>query len=182
LNKIVKQFGKFKNIFITYSIGNLIKVIVYNTLWNLPIYFLYILSIGYSLNILRIQNEDALKLLNYSFAAIAILSGLCFAWSACLGNEDIKKDRITYSGERFLHSSILILIAILLKYLGVKYNETFFLGKWIIFLYKIMIIYSIFMALLFFHAGLHTISKYLWISRFRHKDWNKMDDDFTYTI
>jgi hypothetical protein len=50
--------------------------------------------------------KGPIQLFNYSFVVVAALSGLCFAWAACLAHDknardELIKDKIIYSGERF---------------------------------------------------------------------------------
>ena len=50
-----------------------------------------------------------------AFALVAAVSGLCFAMSQVMEKED-DKSTVFYSGEKLLHSAILILETIVLKY------------------------------------------------------------------
>jgi hypothetical protein len=158
---------------------NFIKFILTEFFWSFPIYCLYLLVLGYAIKMLNAPKEDALKFLNYSFAFVVALSGLCFAWSACLNAEDKKKDKVTYSGERFFHSSILLLVATLLKFLVVNTTIRFTLFGIIALFYHLTIVFSITMAVGFFYQGLYTTSKYLWRNRKRHKDADYFSDSFS---
>jgi hypothetical protein len=155
----------------------LFKILAKYLLWEAPLFFLYFLAVSYVYVIFKEPANKSLQSLNYAFVFIAALSGLCFAWSSCLKDDNKGKDQITYAGERFFHSSILLLLASLTKYLGLKYSVDFVLIKLIQLFYKIIIYYSLFMALLYFYAGLHTVSKFLWKNRNRYKDWDKASDD-----
>jgi len=50
-----------------------------------------------------------------AFALIAALSGLCYAFAPCLPTEE-EKHAPLYAGEKFLHSCLLLLQVVLLKY------------------------------------------------------------------
>lgn len=50
-----------------------------------------------------------------AFALVAAVSGLCFAMAQVLENENDKASTL-YSGEKLLHSAVLILETIVLKY------------------------------------------------------------------
>lgn len=59
---------------------------------------------------------DTTSVTNAAFLIAGTLSALCFAWVQALLPEDPDRDRVLFSGERFLHSAIFLIIASTLKY------------------------------------------------------------------
>lgn len=59
------------------------------------------------------QNFTAIGL--SAFASVGALAGLAFAFIPCL-SEEHDKQRVLYAGEKFLHSALLLLQCVLLKF------------------------------------------------------------------
>ena len=64
-----------------------------------------------------------------AFAAIAVLSGLCFALVSCLKN-DKEQSSPLYAGEKFLHSGLLIIQTVFIKYFFDRISNFDFLKTW----------------------------------------------------
>ena len=77
-----------------------------------------ILSMSGLLYIRNIVYESGSKVTSMALTAtatIAALSALCFSFVHCINDEDDKKNTI-YAGEKFLHSTLLIIQTLFLKY------------------------------------------------------------------
>ena len=69
----------------------------------------------YVANITRQPFEKVSSVGLAAFALVAAVSGLCFAMAQVLDKEN-EKSKALYSGEKLLHSSVLILETLVLKY------------------------------------------------------------------
>jgi len=70
--------------------------------------------------VLKILSEPIEKVATLSLTAIAIigaLSALCFSYAPCISDENDKNSGL-YSGEKFLHSTLLIIQTLFLKYVA----------------------------------------------------------------
>ena len=62
------------------------------------------------------MKSDSVAILNFSFAILGGLAGLCFTWSATFGPEEKANSFIKKLGEKFFYSSILIIVASCIHY------------------------------------------------------------------
>ncbi len=79
-----------------------------------------ILSTSGIVYVQRILFEPIEKVATLAFTAIATigaLSALCFSYVSCIFNENDKNSGI-YSGEKFLHSTLLIIQTLFIKYVA----------------------------------------------------------------
>lgn len=154
------------------------KYFMTEMLWNIPILCIYLLAILYGFKAFVAPKNEAITLLNYSFGVIAALSGLCFTWASGLTSNSVK-DKIQFAGERFFHSAVLLLVAILIRFLtdypaSIDHHN---LLKGLF--YKIIVFFSMTMAVTYFYTRLYITSKYLWRSRKRHTGAKFIPDPFS---
>jgi hypothetical protein len=60
--------------------------------------------------------RDTTPVTNGAFLITATLAALSFAWAQALVADDKDRPRVVFAGERFLHASVLLVIASILKY------------------------------------------------------------------
>jgi hypothetical protein len=71
---------------------------------------------GFVIVVLFNYKNDTTHITNVAFGITAVLASLCFSCSRALNADDKDRDRFTYAGERFMHASILLITASILKY------------------------------------------------------------------
>lgn len=112
-----------------------------------------------------------------AFALLAAISGLCFAMAQVMGKDDDKAP-VLYSGEKLLHSTVLILETIVLKYASetvlsfsfVKSHEIVSSSiSWVS--YGLLVIISLY-ATYFLLYGFEALHDFLW-SRFQVRRQNR---------
>lgn len=140
----------------------------------------FFIGVLYVVSLSQNYRNDTTQVTNAAFAITATLASLCFACARSLENDDKDRDRFTYSGERFLHASILLITASLLKYalLSMRSQQ---LGQTLSLIINVatmplgICVSALFMfALLDAHAGLKICSEILWNRTQRHSDWDKL--------
>lgn len=117
-------------------------------------------------------SKETYPLLIAAFGITAALSGICFTISATSSSSP----SINYAGEKFLHSSLLIIQSLTIIFLRNALNEqTFFEFNKIvkviisiIFNYLFLIISSV--ACYWFYYGFNELNKYLWIQHKKRID------------
>ena len=62
------------------------------------------------------MKSDSVAILNFSFAILGGLAGLCFTWSSTFSPEERINSFIKKLGEKFLYASILIIVASCIHY------------------------------------------------------------------
>lgn len=62
------------------------------------------------------MKSDSVAILNFSFAILGGLAGLCFTWSGTFAPEERVNAFIKHLGEKFLYASILIIVASCIHY------------------------------------------------------------------
>jgi hypothetical protein len=85
-------------------------------LWHFPISILAVVGIYFAFKILINPLVDTVSITNYAFAIVIALSSVSFSYEKTYKGETVGKEKLRYCGERFLHSSILFLIASVIKY------------------------------------------------------------------
>jgi len=146
---------------------------------KLPVLLALFISVGFSLFVLANYSRDTTTITNTAFVVMATLAAMAFSYSRSL-NAKILRDRMLYVGERLFHSSILMIIASLLKYLlllaaqieGVKANE--FLSSYIVVPLGSLVVIFFFYAALNAHTAIRIANDELWKRMRRHKDWNHL--------
>jgi hypothetical protein len=84
--------------------------------WHMPISVAALIGFYFAINLLINPNENTISITNYSFAIVAALSSICFAYSRAIDDDKEIRETLQYCGERFLHSAIQFLVASLVKY------------------------------------------------------------------
>lgn len=62
------------------------------------------------------NTQNTISITNYAMAIVLAFANVSFAFARGIEKEEKIKERVQYSGERFVHSGILFLIASVLKY------------------------------------------------------------------
>ena len=85
-----------------------------------------VLLIGVSFVILVLQRykTDTTHITNVAFGLTAVLASLSFSCSRALSSDDKDRDKFTYAGERFMHASIELITASILKYAFITLQAT----------------------------------------------------------
>jgi hypothetical protein len=84
-------------------------------LWHTPISIVALIGLYFTYQVFANTVSDTMPITNYTFAIVIALSSVSFGYARCAGDEDVK-GRAQYCGERFLHSSLLFLVASVVKY------------------------------------------------------------------
>jgi hypothetical protein len=112
-----------------------------------------------------------------AFALIAALSGLCYALAPCLPTEEEKHSPL-YAGEKFLHSCLLLLQTVFLKYasdsvLSFKWiQDNRLLNSTVFFLSAVLLVGIGSFATYFCLFGFEAINGFLW-KRYEFR-WKKV--------
>jgi hypothetical protein len=126
-----------------------------------PFYLLYALTFCFVLCVFRLPGNESLNLLNISFPVVGILAGIAFSWAQCLP-EGAQKERALLASKRFFHSLVLLCLGIICKYITFANIPGMAVPRAALVIMDIIVYYAIGVALVFFYAGLHAISRYLW--------------------
>lgn len=124
--------------------------------------------------------KDSTSFTNFGFGICASLAALSFTLSQAIQVSKDKKpaDDALFAGERFLHSSILLLVASIIKYTYLSVAVVPFLINHPNFLLAVKFPVNLLASLLFLsavlsaHTGLIVINKLLWKRIARHPDWD----------
>ena len=84
-------------------------------LWHNPISIVALVGLYFNFRLLQNPFDSNIGITNSSFAIVATLSSLCFAYCRSIKDKE-KKQEILYCAERFLHSAVLFLVASIIKY------------------------------------------------------------------
>jgi len=107
-----------------------------------------------------------------SLGAIVALAALCFAAVPCLPSENDKKAPM-YAGEKFFHSTLLIIQTLFLKYGA----DTFLTYAWINSIQGLVVVLTILTYILIFGIGLFAVLNTAWgfdsLNRFF---WQRYDE------
>jgi predicted membrane channel-forming protein YqfA (hemolysin III family) len=141
-----------------------------------------VLIVGAIFVILVLQGykDDTTRITNAAFGITAILASLCFSCSRALRDEDKDRDRFTYAGERFMHASILLITASVLKYALLKFQSTQFGQAHITTTGILALPLGVSVTVLFMHAllnshtGLKICGDLLWPRLSRYDDYDKI--------
>ena len=99
---------KRKLVMLTAGVGQMV-------LWHTPISIVALIGLYFTYQVFANPVSDTMPITNYTFAIVITLSSVSFGYARCAGDEDVK-GRAQYCGERFLHSSLLFLVASVVKY------------------------------------------------------------------
>lgn len=110
-DELMKQLLKFlKSIF--YFIAGILQFI----LWHMPISVAALAGLYFAVRLLANPLANTINITNYTFAVVATFSTMSFAFARAIDDDEEAKSTVQYCGERFLHSSILFVIASIVKY------------------------------------------------------------------
>jgi predicted membrane channel-forming protein YqfA (hemolysin III family) len=137
-------------------------------------------GLGFVVVVLYNFKNDTTPITNVAFGITAVLASLCFSCSRALKTEDEDRDRFTYAGERFMHASILLITASILKYAllviqGTAFGQTHMTIIPLVTAPLGLCVPFVFMqALLSAHTGLRVCGNLLWPRLNRYDDFNKL--------
>ena len=138
---------------------------------------IYIIAVYYSYILLRDMTVDTTSITNSAFAIIASLAALSFSCSRTLIDSKESQDRFAYSGERFFHSSVLLISASLIKYSVLSINDNFANSDASVF-HILSLISGVYISTIFFWSvtsatgALIIINKLLWQRFNRYPEWD----------
>lgn len=141
---------------------------------------LYLVGLAFVILVLLKYNRDTTQITNAAFGIAAVLASLCFSCSRALAAEDKDRDRFAYAGERFMHASILVMTASILKYAALTLQSTWF-GRahttstgLLVFPLGLAGTALFFHALMSAHTGLKVCGELLWPRMNRYDDYDKL--------
>jgi predicted membrane channel-forming protein YqfA (hemolysin III family) len=144
------------------------------------LYLIFITGILFVVLLLQNYKNDTTHITNAAFAITASLASLCFSCSRALSAEDKDRDRFTYSGERFMHASILLITASILKYALLALQSTQFGQSHTTTIQVLTFPLGICVGALFMHAlvnahtGFKICGELLWPRLYRYDDHDKI--------
>jgi hypothetical protein len=145
-----------------------------------PVLIALLIGVFYCTVVLAKLNHDTTSVTNAAFAVTAVLCGLCLRMSSTLASEDPAKDRFRYAGERFLHSSLLLILASVVKYAAsIVGSVGFFVDKKLLsaavtFPIGILVSALFIWALIDAHTGFRIANDQLWARIGRARDWDDL--------
>lgn len=85
-------------------------------IWHGPISVLAVSGLYFGFKLFADKTQNTISITNYALAIVLALASVSFAFARGIENDEKIKERVQYSGERFVHSGILFLVASVLKY------------------------------------------------------------------
>jgi hypothetical protein len=162
---------------------NKLKYIFFKAIYFIFTRFFVLLvgAIGYYYNytLFTSLTKDTTSITNGAFVIMASISSLSFSCARAIEGPPEHKDRFAYAGERFFHSSIMVLCASIIKYtlLSIKSSNLPQLANY--FIKPIDYVFGIIIGVLFFysitsiHGGLIILNKLLWSRLNRYPEWDQ---------
>lgn len=147
---------------------------------RVPILLLLFIGLYWTIFLFSNLKEDTTIITNAAFAITATLAALSFSCARAITDSEKISDEVTYSGERFFHSAIILLTASLLKYSYLSAQSSEFVNTsgiaWAILSSVIGFIVGVlfFWALSSAHGGLLVLNKLLWKRFSRHPKWDSL--------
>lgn len=97
----------------------------------LPTWLIFFVGLFFTYKLFRYYNEDTTSILNVAFVTIASISALSFSFAETLEDINNPEDYKSYKsilagGERLFHSTILILIASIWKYVLINLKTEYY--------------------------------------------------------
>jgi len=87
---------------------------------------IFLVGVSFVILVLQRYKSDTTHITNTAFGITAVLASLSFSCSRALDAGDKDRDRFAYAGERFMHASILLITASVLKYALLTLQSTAF--------------------------------------------------------
>jgi len=81
-----------------------------------PPIILFFVGTFYGVYLLANLDKDTTSISNIAFGIVAVMAGLSLRMASTISDDEKLKDDFLYSGERFLHSTVLLLSASIIKY------------------------------------------------------------------
>ena len=140
----------------------------------------FLIGVIFVVVLLQNYNNDTTRITNAAFAITASLASICFACARSLNSDDQDRDKFTYSGERFMHASILLITASLIKYAIISLRSMHagrigsVLIEVIVFPLGICVVPLFMFALSSAHTGLKICSDLLWARMLRYPGWDRL--------
>ena len=105
------------------SIFNYIKKVIISfaqrlqfILWHVPISVTALAGLYFSFRLLANPESNTINITNYTFAVVAAFSAISFSFARTIENDKETRSMVQYCAERFLHSSILFIVASIVKF------------------------------------------------------------------
>ena len=122
--------------------------------------------------------RDTTAISNTAFGVLAILSSLAFSCARSQHSDEAARERFTYSGERFLHGAVSLLVASLLKYAVLAVKSTPKIAVYPLIPATVEAVLGLVAAVMFFwavmaaHTGLKVMSDLLRRRITKFPDWD----------
>ena len=139
----------------------------------------FLVGIIYACVVLANFYKDTTSITNAAFVIVSVLATLSFRMATGVPDEKVK-DRFLYSGERFFHAAILLILASVLKYAALSIaNISFFETRQVLcqiatiplgILVQACFMYAVMDA----HTGIRIANILLWSRLYRSKDWDSV--------
>lgn len=134
--------------------------------------------IYYSYTILADLSSDTTIISNAAFVICATIAALAFGFAQVIDKNDDSRERVIYSGERFFHASIFLILASIIKYAVIKVfppalNESFEVWQNVLrygFGFFSLMLFT--QATLVAHTGIKVLNEILIRRMARIKDWD----------
>lgn len=145
-----------------------------------PVLILYFVGLYWIIFLFANLEEDTTLITNTAFAISATLAALSFSCAKTITDSEEISNEISYSGERFFHSAIILLTASLLKYSYLSAKSYELINKSAIAWSALSIVVVFIVGSLFFwalisaHGGLLVLNKLLWKRFGRHPKWDNL--------
>ncbi len=139
---------------------------------------IYLIAIYYTYILFRDMSVDTTSITNSAFAIVASLAALSFSCSRSLTDSNDDKDRFSYAGERFFHTSLLLISASLIKYLVLSILSNDVLEEGTIGYNILSTTTGAYISIIFFWSvtsasgALIIINKLLWKRFNRYPEWD----------
>jgi hypothetical protein len=155
---------------------------------KLPTILILLTGIFFTFYLIAHIEQDTTAITNVAFGIAASLSALCFSGARAISDSSKVADDLTYAGERFLHASILLLTAAVLKYALISLTSLGFTWREIadvefeqrpvasmtLVIATVLIGLLFMQAISFTHSALTLLNRILWSRLTRRPDWDSM--------
>jgi hypothetical protein len=139
-----------------------------------PVLIAFYIGIYYAYFLLNNISSDTTSTSNYAFGITGALTALSFSGARAIIDNPDHADALTFSGEKFLHSTLLLILASLLKYNVLSMQSDSLIYPFLATIYGSLSFFLFMQAMLTAHCGVVVLNRTLWSRYRRRKEW----DDF----
>jgi hypothetical protein len=149
-----------------------------------PVFFFFFIGLYYALRVFDDFAKDTTTITNVAFGITVAFSSLSFRWSSTIEDSEEDKKQIAYCGERFLHASLLLILASVIKYAVIAIGPAtinkipqFSQIPWrqcITVVFGNSVSFLFLYALFFTHTGVKILNQILWKRVSKYSDWDSL--------